>query len=74
MSDDDVIPTLLAYQEKGDRWKAFCEPCQTWHIFRGLGIQLGRCHQYTSNAAYVLLVNGGKWSPSKRVKYIDSRM
>jgi hypothetical protein len=73
MHDDVVVPELLAYKER-DRWKAYCDPCQTWHVFRGLGLQPGRCPVYTPNAAHVTLVNGGKWSPSKRVKYIESRM
>jgi hypothetical protein len=73
MDEDAMVPELLAYCER-DRWKAYCEPCETWHVFRGLGLQAGRCPEYTINSSQVLLVNGGKWSPSKRVKYIERRI
>ena len=57
--EDRVVPTLLAFRHH-DRWKAHCEFCRTYHIYRSLGIQQGRCPEYTPHTeSGVLLVNGG---------------
>jgi hypothetical protein len=73
MEDDDVIPQLLAYRHRG-RFKAFCTFCDSWHHWHSLGVQAGRCPQYTPNAAHVVLVDAGPWSPAKVVRYGKHRL
>jgi hypothetical protein len=70
----DDVPTLLAFRHR-DRWRAHCEFCEVDHIYRGLGLQEGRCPQFTPHVKTgVLLVNGGVWRRSPTVKYIDRRI
>lgn len=74
MQDDVVVPELLAFRER-DRWRAFCEYCSSYHIYRALGLQQGRCPRHTPHVETgVMLINGGEFTHSKVVKYIDRKL
>jgi hypothetical protein len=71
--DDDEVPRLQAYQHKGG-FKAWCRWCDTYHHWRGVGRQPGKCPAYTPNAAQVELIDAGPWSPMKVTRYSNRKV
>ena len=57
------------------RGSARLQNSQSVHIYRSLGLQEGRCPEYTPHTeSGVLLIHGGKFTHSKVVKYIERRL
>jgi hypothetical protein len=74
MDEDNVVPELLAYRER-DRWRAHCEFCNTFHVFRDLGRQPAKCPEYTPYVETgVMLVDGGVYRRQRVVKFLDRRI
>jgi hypothetical protein len=74
MDEDSEVPVLLAFKEH-DRWRAHCEFCQTFHVFRELGWQPARCPEYSPYIETgVRLVDGGVYKRQRVVKFLDRRI
>ena len=73
MSDDDVIPTLLAYRHR-DRFKAWCSWCDSWHHWHSVGEVDGKCPVFTPNSSRVRLIDAGAYKPAMRTKYSERRI
>jgi hypothetical protein len=73
-NDDVVVPEVLAWRDR-DRFRMWCPHCDSFHFHRTLGLQAARCPAWTpfTNHGY-LLVDGGKWHPSKVVRYSSRKL
>jgi hypothetical protein len=73
MNEDDLIPQLAAYRHR-HRYKVWCEFCEIFHIFQGVGYQPSRCPTFNAYAKGVFLIDAGPWTPAKMVKYGKHRL
>jgi hypothetical protein len=74
MDDDDaLVPQLAAYRHR-HRYKVWCEFCEIFHIFQGVGYQASRCPQYTPYSKGVILVDAGPWTPMKVTRYSNRKL